>query len=435
MATHPGTATRIGQRFVTPIITQVRNRIRKQAHWCRFQLAQHAAPWHLRALRRKKSVRVVFLASDHRIWHAQSIYEAMRKDSRFDPLIVVYPSQSDYSEGLSKLEKAEETCRSFTAESCPIERGWRIRDDQMEILAPTEFDADILFYSSPYYMGDKHLDREAWCKHLCCYIPYGLSISRDYELQYNRVFHNSMWRIYCPDEFHRHGFETYGQVAGRNAVVTGYPPFDLLRHPLGETPSPYGDNGRIRLIWAPHHTICAESGSLPPSHFFDIADDMMSLASRFADRIFWAFRPHPALKQKLYDTPSWGKERTDRYYSYWRDSDHTALSEGEHVILFRWSDAMIHDSGTFLVEYSYTGKPVLYLRRRDEIEPFLSDLAREALDCCKLSDNIDSVDEFLRDLHRNPPTFATDPEPEDMDTAMAADRILFDLKTSIWGRT
>lgn len=415
------------------LITQARDQIRKQAHWCRFQLAQQKAAWHLRALRKKKVARVVFLVTDHRIWHAQSVYDAMQEDPRFDPVMVAYPGQPGYSEGLSQLERAKETYRSFSIEGASIEQGWCVRNGQTKIRPPTEFGADILFYSSPYRSGNKYLDRVAWCKHLCCYIPYCLSVSRNYERQYNGVFHNAMWRIYCSDELQRRGFETHGQIGGKNAVVTGYPPFDLLHRPLDETQLPYNDNGRIRLIWAPHHTISPDNSSLPPSHFLDTADDMIAIANQRAEQIFWVFRPHPALKLKLYNTPSWGKERTDRYYSYWRNSSHSALSEGEHIMLFQWSDAMIHDSGTFLVEYSHTGKPTLYLRRRQEIEPFLSDLAKKALEYCEFADKKEKISEFLSNLLKKPPTKTIDQASKHKEIRSAADSILLDLKISIWG--
>ena len=50
--------------------------------------------------------------------------------------------------------------------------------------------------------------------------------------------------------------------------------------------------------------------------------------------------------------------------------DNTQLQTGEFVDLFMTSDAMIHDSGSFSVEYHYSGKPVMYVA--DNIEEQIS---------------------------------------------------------------
>ena len=41
--------------------------------------------------------------------------------------------------------------------------------------------------------------------------------------------------------------------------------------------------------------------------------------------------------------------------------ENSQLQTGEFVDLFMTSDAMIHDSGSFGVEYHYSGNPVMYI--------------------------------------------------------------------------
>ena len=76
-----------------------------------------------------------------------------------------------------------------------------------------------------------------------------------------------------------------------------------------------------------------------------------------------AFKPHPALLTQLYQHPEWGQERTDEYYELWRTMPNTQLEAGEFVDLFMTSDAMIHDSGSFAVEYHYSRKPVMFVSK------------------------------------------------------------------------
>jgi CDP-glycerol glycerophosphotransferase (TagB/SpsB family) len=59
--------------------------------------------------------------------------------------------------------------------------------------------------------------------------------------------------------------------------------------------------------------------------------------------------------------PEWGKEKADAYYDRWRNMPNTQLADGEFVNLFQGSDAMVHDSGSFVVDYLYFQKPVMYV--------------------------------------------------------------------------
>lgn len=388
---------------------------------------------HVRALRKRSAANVVFIATDPSIWHAQTVYEAMLKDSRFNPIIVVYPSERGYSEGLAGLEKAQSTYKTFVDQGLNPHRGWRGAETGFDIIDPKEFAADILFYSSPYKLSDDRLHKLAWSKYLCCYIPYGLSISRDNRLIYDMAFHNAMWRIYCPDQFHLDGHKAHQRIRGRNCVVTGYPSMDLLQRPDAASRQLFDSKGRLHLIWAPHHTITAGSGSLPSSNFLQVAESMKELADKYATEIFWAFRPHPALKLKLYEAPGWGKAKTDAYYTYWQSADHAALSKGDYISLFKWSDALVHDCGSFLVEYSYTGKPVLYLRRHAEVAPFLSELAMVALKKCKLGATAGDVEQFLDELVLLPQHPSSIQLEQVTTHCTVAEKILGDLRKSIWG--
>jgi DivIVA domain-containing protein len=61
-------------------------------------------------------------------------------------------------------------------------------------------------------------------------------------------------------------------------------------------------------------------------------------AEKYADRIQWAFKPHPLLRDTLYQHPDWGKERTDAYYGRWESMPNTQLETGAYVELFKQSD-------------------------------------------------------------------------------------------------
>lgn len=148
-----------------------------------------------------------------------------------------------------------------------------------------------------------------------------------------------------------------------NMIVTGVPVMDILLKDKKEFENPWRQNGKKRIIYAPHHTISSETfKSMSPydySTFLKYADHILELAQKYNESTEWAFKPHPLLRAKL--NQIWGVERTDAYYRRWRDLENAQVSEGEYIGLFKHSDAMIHDCGSFKIEYLYTGNPVMYL--------------------------------------------------------------------------
>ena len=106
---------------------------------------------------------------------------------------------------------------------------------------------------------------------------------------------------------------------------------------------------------------------------------MLTLAKEYVDRIQFAFKPHPALLTQLYQHPDWGQERTDRYYELWRTMPNSQLEAGAFIDLFMTSDAMIHDSGSFVVEYHYSKNPAMFVSKdmRPILEP-ITDFGKEA---------------------------------------------------------
>ena len=151
---------------------------------------------------------------------------------------------------------------------------------------------------------------------------------------------------------------------GRNVRVTGYANADEFLS--GHHRSPWREMAdghcRKRIIWAPHFSITAKSSYLPArACFLWMAELMLELAQAYKDRIQIAFKPHPSLITQLYQHPDWGKERADDYYARWQQMENTQLETGGYVDLFMTSDAMIHDSGSFVVEYLYANRPVMFV--------------------------------------------------------------------------
>ena len=108
---------------------------------------------------------------------------------------------------------------------------------------------------------------------------------------------------------------------------------------------------------------------------------MFDIAEQYKDSLQIAFKPHPRLKTELYRHPDWGKEKTDQYYQRWDSMENTQLETGDFIELFKTSDAMIHDSGSFTIEYLFVNKPVAFTTADFEaLKSEHNDIARACLD-------------------------------------------------------
>ena len=330
--------------------------------WKRQQIAYSKAIKRVRA--KKEPLNVVFLVHDSAIWKYDSLYRLMQKDDGFNPVILVCPIIIYQTEEQAQniLKRTYETFFS---------RGYSVIKASEQIYAHgisiESLKPDIIFYS---YLWTGSIEAQYNVQHLRkylkCYVDYGYCSIAD-EWGYASAFHGLMWRYFTECEDIKQLALAVQPLELKNAVVTGYPIYDEYESVVGDTSDwKNPDNKFKRVIWAPHHTIEGHDGVLKFSTFLENADAMLALTEDFKDVIQFAFKPHPQLKAVLYNHPSWGKDKTDAYYEKWVNGDNTTFVDGSYLELFKSSDAMIHDCGSFIVEYLYSKKPVMYLGRGRE---------------------------------------------------------------------
>ena len=152
------------------------------------------------------------------------------------------------------------------------------------------------------------------------------------------------------------------------------------------------------IIWAPHWTIDQDpKGILTTANFLRIADHMLFLTEKYRDDVFFIFKPHPLLKRQLYSNRDWGKVRTNEYYRTWSEGSNTSLEDGNYADVFARSDAMIHDCGSFILEYLLMDKPCMYVVL-PEGQPQFNRSTRQALECYQKGQTVDDIDQFVQDV-------------------------------------
>lgn len=299
-------------------------------------------------------VKVVFYAIDLALWRYQHLYELMASDSRFLPTIVLSPCPGRKQ----RNQDAQGLRQFFDGKGIPYidYHEGHPPYDVKGILQP-----DIVFYPQPYehLLCPEH-DCMNFYDRLTCYASYYFPLGTQWA--YNFHFTNFAWRIYYSLPFQMDVAKKKAFNHGRNVRIVGYANADdFLKKRHSDSWKQMSDGKRRkRIIWAPHHTI-----SIPPfqSNFLWMAELMINIAKEYSDQLQIAFKPHPNLLTQLYRNEQWGKERTEAYYKKWNTMRNTQLETGDYVDLFMTSDAMIHDSASFVAEYHYSQHPVMFVIR------------------------------------------------------------------------
>lgn len=342
-----------------------------------------------------RPVNVAFFAMSLSLWRYQRVFEIMQKNPRFHPFIVLTPcarfSPEQQKQELNQLEKY------FKSRDIPY-INWDFAKDAPSMPLNGKLKPGIIFYAQPYSESvPASVSYDNMKQSLFCYCQYGMG-PYDEPWAYNQAFYNIAWRLFYARQRDLEAARRFALNRGRNVIVTGYTNIDFYLDPETQTDVwKQGNDGKKRLIWAPHFTINARNkGLYRHSNFLWMAPIMINLAQQYADNLQIAFKPHPFLLKELYKHPAWGKEKADAYYQQWATMSNTQLETGDYLDLFRSSDAMIHDCSSFLVEYLYLNKPVMFVAPNvDEVRKSFAPFGRNSLEQHYVAVAADDIIDFI----------------------------------------
>ena len=326
-------------------------------------------------VRHKKCINVVFLAMNLDMWKYDKVYLKLAKDDRFNPVIVTAMRNIQNME--LRLQEQEAMMSYFAVRGYNVVRGYNLESKKWIKLCKLK--PDIIFYTQPYSRGIErtfeffyHLDA------LHCYSPYSFHLSET-NWGWNTDLQQYCWKLFYVGAIQIQIAERLSRVGAQNAIASGYSLEEEYAESVQDKISAnaaWKNDTKKRIIWAPHHSIM-EKEMFKVSSFLEIADFMVKLRKEYKDKVVFAFKPHPVLKTKLYEI--WGTERTDAYYDDWARAENSFDAQGDYKALFAGSDAMIHCSGSFIVEYLYTGKPVAYVYSKSRNPPDIGVIGDAAL--------------------------------------------------------
>ena len=307
-------------------------------------------------LRAKSKIKVLFLVNENSKWKAQSLYDLMQTTTDFEPIIGL--TIADIQKKLPISEKEiiiKQNQDFFEKKGMQVVVTYDCKNDRA--IDIKNFDADIVFYQQPYSIP-KIQDIEIVSKFaLTCYIPYYLPDYRNFDLDCDKDFHHNLFRFYVLNEelesiYKKHLAQE--SIDTDNIKGLGHTMLDCIKTDT------LPDNNPQVVIYAPHWSICHEKNqnNINISTFDTTGKSVLDYAKRHPE-IQWIFKPHPTLKTALLRIGE-KEEDINNYYQEW-EKFATCCYDSKYLELFNKSTAMITDSGSFLLEYFCTGKPLIHL--------------------------------------------------------------------------
>lgn len=333
-------------------------------------------PFKAHRIRKKKRITVLFPVWNLGMWKSEELYKSMLTHNRFNPKLIL-----GYRIKKEDLSELIEYCDNKKYDySIGV-------NHQLDKHLWEPFHPDIIFVMQPY--SSEFLYNP---KSLFCYVPYCLHNGKTPN-DYKTHLLLNCWQIYYENKELIKFYSSLDKGIEHNRYATGIPQMDELKN-LRNTKPVVGKKKKI-IIYAPHHSITSETW-WRTSSFLQTGELMLELAEKYSDKIDWIFKPHPVLRKNLEQI--WGKERTDEYYHKWSNSSWSRYENGKYYNLFKESDALIHDCGSFIEEYLATGKPVMFLQGNQEIAYLFNDPTLAAYNLHYHGRNKEQIECFINNV-------------------------------------
>ena len=354
-------------------------------------------------LKKTNTINIGFYLYTASMWSCDQLYKLFRDDKRFNPIIYVC--------GVPGTNCDEEMChyygtiKYFEDKNYNVLGLYDIKGKSWDYIEKP----DILFLLTPYsgLPPEQFSINNIPLDIITISIPYGIHTlyCDEKKSSYNRFGTLVSWKYFIDTRYYLNSYSQKSRTHGFNAIYSGYPKMDDLQGDINSknnikhwrTPTNTDCKKIHKIIYAPHYSI-RDSG-IKNSTFDQNYMYILEYARDHPKTTSWIYKPHPNLRNQSVKSGLFNSlEEYDAYENAWRELPNATVSSNEtYTSLFTSSDGMILDSGSFLGEYQYTKKPLLYLRREGQT---FNDLALEILKVqySVPGDDLEGIKSFIEEV-------------------------------------
>ena len=305
-------------------------------------------------LRRKDKLKLGFVLYDASMWCGDELYQLFAQSDRYAPTVFLC-LRRDQADEPTVIKDFHHGVEQFKAKGINV-----VAVEENETALERQ---DVLIFLTPYLdvLPQAFRLKNLTAETLSAYIPYGMHTSSNKGIC-NLPIVLSAWKTFFDTEDTVKFYQTNCRTRAPRGYCSGYPKMDYF---FADNQSKYewktAQSNATKIIWAPHWSI-NDGVKYSTFHwnykfFYDYAKAHSETA--------WVVKPHPnllfsAVKEKLFPSA----EAFEEYLNRWNELPNAKVETGAYYYdIFASSDGMIHDSGSFTLEYQYTHKPMLFLRR------------------------------------------------------------------------
>lgn len=288
-----------------------------------------------------------FIVQLSSIWDKQiDIYEEMLKRNNIKTFLFVVPEYDFKNDVVKKSYNNNYFIKKY--KECI-----KVLDDQGKWLDLRKFKLDYIFYPRPYdhYLPEQYQSRKVcrYCK--CCYIPYGLTGSDNFD-DTGYPFFDNIHFLFMDSDYQKELIKSRYPVSyalGIKKIYSyGYP---VLSRFLG-----YSNNNEIKVItWTPRWSMDPIKGG---SNFLKYCDDFLKMIEDH--NYSFIFRPHPLMFDELikkgYINEKFRKNFIEKL------SNNGVLFDTVSPIedIFKKTDLLITDFSSIIPQFFMTNRPLIY---------------------------------------------------------------------------
>ncbi len=335
----------------------------------------------IRRIRHKDRIKIGFVTLEAAQWCGENLYNFFARDKRFETTVFL---SIDFHKEINELilDDFQRGIEQFRQHGINV-----VALKDREDIVPEQ---DIFISLTPYlsWLPKTFFPANMTPKTLFVHVPYALDSALHNDEFYSKILFIVGWKVFFSSV---PGFEIYDRkaiVGMPRGIYSGYPRMDIFF----EKDTKFDFDWKMarpdakKIIWAPHHSI--KGGPAIKYATFQWNYQFMYEFAKAHPETSWVVKPHPML---LYTSVTEGVfptvEAFKEYLQAWDDLPNARVYTGAYYqAIFATSDGMIHDSASFISEYQFVNKPMIYLTRDTQ---WHNELGKAILDISYLVDGQD----------------------------------------------
>ena len=310
-------------------------------------------------IRSSEKIKVGFVVYDAAQWSGDKLYHLFANDERFEITIFLCLQvlgidnelvREDFLRGVEQLRTHGLNVVELEDKSDKIPR------------------QNVLIYLTPYLntLPTSLRLENVTPKTLLAYIPFAFDVAAYSESYFNFEVLLAAWKVFFSSTVAAELYEKNSGIGLPRGTYSGYPRTDIF----------FDEDAKLdfkwkmarpdakKIIWAPDWSI--NDGVRYAT--FQWNYQFMYEFAKAHQEISWVVKPHQALlfaavNEKVFPSVEEFKE----YLQAWDDLPNAQVYTGAYYQeIFATSDGMIHDNDSFIAEYQFVNKPMIFLTREGD---------------------------------------------------------------------